>query len=327
MKKWFEIKNKSDKSEIWIYEEIGEDFFDGSGVTAKSFQKELSGIKASQIDLHINSPGGLVFDGITIFNLLKQHKANITTYIDGLAASIASVIALAGDKVIMAENALFMLHNASGVVFGNSNDMRDFAEKLDKVNGSISTTYISKTGKNEKEINTMMNDETWLTAKDALEAGFIDEISGDADMSACAKFVPVMQRAKFQHIPDEITEKKKVPDIRALEHILRDDGCSEQMAKSILSVGFKGDQCDVAPVVDQCDVATAKDDKKNFITCQSCEKSVDYKSICKEAAVSIVCPECKKEIDNEGTVIGEELPQDAYSKLILEIDALVPSLL
>ena len=108
MKKWFDIKNKTaETAEIWIYEYIGADFWSGDGITAKSFQKELSEIKAKQIDLHINSPGGDVFDGITIYNLLKQHPANVTTYIDGLAASIASVIALAGDNVYMAENALF----------------------------------------------------------------------------------------------------------------------------------------------------------------------------------------------------------------------------
>ncbi len=79
MKQWYKIENKGDKAEIWIYEEIGEDFWSGDGITAKSFQKDLATIKAGQIDLHINSPGGEVFDGITIFNLLKQHPATITT--------------------------------------------------------------------------------------------------------------------------------------------------------------------------------------------------------------------------------------------------------
>jgi len=255
MKKWFEIKSKTDKSEIWIYEEIGENWWDGSGITAKGFQKELSAIKSSQIDLHINSPGGLVFDGITIHNLLKQHPANVTTYIDGLAASIASVIALAGNRVVMAENALFMIHKASGAVFGNSDDMRDFAEKLDKVNVSIATTYMGKTGKKDDEIDEMMKNETWLTAKEALEAGFIDEISGEADMSACVKFVPVMQKAKFQRIPENISAKKEKPDARTIERILRDGGCSEGMAKSIIANGFKGDQRDVAPEADQREAA------------------------------------------------------------------------
>lgn len=245
--KWYKIENKADKAEIWIYEEIGEDFWTGGGITAKSFQKELSEIKASQIDLHINSPGGLVFDGITIYNLLKQHPANVTTYIDGLAASIASVIALAGDRVIMAENALFMIHKASGMVRGTSDNMRDFAEKLDKVNRSIATTYVSRTKKEEKEINDLMAAETWMTADEALAMGFIDEISGEADMAACAKFVPVMAKAGFQHIPGSITAKKEKLTARECERILRDGGCSAKQAKSILSEGFRDDQRDVDP--------------------------------------------------------------------------------
>lgn len=245
MKPWYKIENKTDRAEIWIYEEIGEDFWTGDGITAKNFQKELSEIKASQIDLHINSPGGLVFDGITIYNLLKQHPANVTTYIDGLAASIASVIALAGDKVIMAENALFMIHKASGVVMGNSDDMRDFADKLDKVNGSIATTYISKTKKEEKEINDLMAAETWMTAEEALEMGFVDELAGETDMAACAKFVPIMNKAGFRHIPELITASKKTPTAKDAEKALRDVGFSHKQAKIILSEGIKGYQRDV----------------------------------------------------------------------------------
>ena len=165
--KWFNIVNKADKAEIWIYEYIGEDFWTGGGVTAKKFQKELSEIKASQIDLHINSPGGEVFDGITIYNLLKQHPAKITSFIDGLAASIASVIALAGDKVIMAANALYMVHNPTGMAIGSANDMRSLADVLDKIAGTMITTYSSKTGKPEPDIKAMLEAETWMTAEEA----------------------------------------------------------------------------------------------------------------------------------------------------------------
>ncbi|HUT44358.1 MAG TPA: head maturation protease, ClpP-related, partial [Desulfobacterales bacterium] len=131
---------------------IGEDFWSGGGVTAKNFQKELSAIKASQIDLHINSPGGEVFDGIAIYNLIKQHPANVTTYIDGLAASIASVIALAGDTIYMAENALMMIHNPYGMVMGMAEDMRKMAERLDVVRDSISKAYLAKTDNSEEKI-------------------------------------------------------------------------------------------------------------------------------------------------------------------------------
>jgi hypothetical protein len=101
----------------------------------------------------------------------------------------------------------------------------------------------------------MMKNETWLTAKEALKAGFIDEISGEADMSACAKFIPVMQKAKFQRIPENISAKKEKPDARTLERILRDGGCSEGMAKSIIANGFKGDQREAAPEADQREAA------------------------------------------------------------------------
>jgi ATP-dependent Clp endopeptidase proteolytic subunit ClpP len=255
MKKWYEIKNKAEKAEIWIYEQIGEDFWSGGGTTAKGFQEELSKVKASQIDLHINSPGGEVFDGITIYNLLKQHPANITTYIDGIAASIASVIALAGDRVIMAENALYMVHNPSGIVMGNANDMRSMADVLDKVAGSMIVTYTGKSKKTEDEIKAYLDAETWMNADEALEAGFVDEISEKMEMAACAKFAPVMAKAGFKHVPDIVSVKKEKHSARDLERILRDGGCSEAMAKSILAEGFKGDQRDVAPEADQRDVA------------------------------------------------------------------------
>jgi ATP-dependent Clp endopeptidase proteolytic subunit ClpP len=240
---WYTITNKADKSEIWIYEEIGEDFWTGGGITAKNFQKELSAITSKQIDLHINSPGGAVFDGVTIYNLLRQHPANITTYIDGIAASIASVIALAGNKVIMAENALYMMHNPSGLVMGNSEDMRKMAEVLDKIRGTMTGVYMGKSGKEEQEINAMLDAETWMTADEAMEAGLIDEIGVEMDMAACARFIPIMAKAGFKHVPDSIRENKKDPNERDLEKALRDAGCSRSQAKEILAKGF------VVPIV------------------------------------------------------------------------------
>jgi ATP-dependent Clp endopeptidase proteolytic subunit ClpP len=242
MKKWFEIKNKADKAEIWIYEFIGEDYWTGEGITAKSFQKELSGITASQIDLHINSPGGEVFDGITIYNLLKQHKATITTYIDGLAASIASVIALSGDTVIMAENALMMIHNPWGFSMGDADTMRKMAETLDKVAGSILLAYTEKTGMDDAEMRQMMADETWMSAQEAIDMGFADQITEKMDMAACAKFIPAMVKAKYKHIPEDLSGSKHAPDNeRDLENFLRDaGGYTRKEAKSIVAEGFKG---------------------------------------------------------------------------------------
>ena len=235
--KWYEIKNKSDRAEIWIYEMIGEDFFSGSGITADSFRKDLHQIKAQQIDLHINSPGGYVFDGLAIYNILKQHPAEITTYIDGIAASISSVIALAGNKIYMAENAIFMIHNPYGLVMGGSSEMRKMADELDIVRGSIAKAYISKTGMPEDEVYALMDAETWMNAEEALEYGFIDDLTDRMDMAACAKFAPMMVKAGFKKIPDEIVSQKK-PTVKNAEKALRDVGYSVKQAKTILAKGI-----------------------------------------------------------------------------------------
>jgi ATP-dependent protease ClpP protease subunit len=264
MKKWFEIKNKADKAEIWIYEQIGEDFWTGEGTTAKSFQKELSVVKASQIDLHINSPGGEIFEGVAIYNLLKQHPAKITTYIDGWAASIASVIALSGDRVIMAENGFFMIHEPFANNYSaTAGSMRARADILDKISAQMIGVYKSKSKLSENEILALMkgpvdngdNIGTWLTASEAINAGFVDEVAEKMDMAACAKFVPIMAKAGFKHIPENLSGDKKPLTARDLERILRDGGCSEAMAKGILTEGYKGEQRDVAPLSEQRDVA------------------------------------------------------------------------
>jgi ATP-dependent Clp protease protease subunit len=243
---WYRIESKSDKAEIWIYESIGEDWWTGGGVTAKGFQKELSSVKASQIDLHINSPGGQVFDGITIYNLIKQHPATVTTYIDGLAASIASVIALAGDRIIMAENALYMIHTPSGAVMGTATDMRSFADVLDKIAGTMVTAYASKSGQDESEIIALLDAETWMTATEARDFGFVDEISDEMDMAACSRFIPTMSKMGFKNIPEIIKGEVK-PTIRNLERVLREAGCSLKTAKAILAKGYSDGSRDDDP--------------------------------------------------------------------------------
>ena len=262
---WYKIVNKSDKAEIWIYEEIGQDFWTGGGVTAKNFQKELSAIKASQIDLHINSPGGAVFDGVAIYNLIKQHPANVTTYIDGIAASIASVIALAGDKVVMAENALYMMHNPSGMVMGTAADMRSLADVLDKIRGTMTGVYAAKSGRADDEISALLDAETWMTAAEAMEFGFVDEIADEMDLAACAKFVPIMAKAGFKHIPNSINASTAVPTVKDAEKGLRDAGFSRKQAKSILAEGFKADQRDVDPAPVLRDAAPTVPAKKDRI--------------------------------------------------------------
>jgi ATP-dependent Clp endopeptidase proteolytic subunit ClpP len=229
---WFEIKAKADVTEVWLYDEIGM-----WGTSAKQFVTELSAIKSPQIELHINSPGGDVFDGIAIYNVLKNHPAQITSYIDGIAASIASVIALAGKRVVMAGNALWMMHNPVGVKVGAAEDMRKMADVLDKVRDTLVQAYSAKSGQTDDEIKALLDAETWLDADEAKEAGFVDEVGDEMDLAACAKFVPVLAKLGCQHVPENLGAAKTTPSVRDLERALRDAGCSPKQAKSILAKG------------------------------------------------------------------------------------------
>lgn len=182
MPKWYEIKASvaEDTDEIYIYDEIG-----GWGIQAKEFIDDLNQITAKKIDLRLNTPGGSVFDGNAMYNALKRHSATITTYIDGLAASMGSIIALAGDKVHMADNAIYMIHNPWTLAFGESADFRKTADTLDKLKSSMVRIYSEKTGMSEDEVIRLMDEETWYTADEARESGFVDDIQEGLKVAAC----------------------------------------------------------------------------------------------------------------------------------------------
>lgn len=170
-KKWYTIKNaagaKADEADIYIFDYIG-----GWDISARSFIDQLQQIDAGKINVHINSPGGSVFDGIAIQNSLKHHKASITIHIDGLAASIASVIALAGDEILIADNAYVMIHNPSSMVWGEASDMLKEAELLEKIADGIAGDYARQMEIPLKEARALMDEETWWLGSEAVEAGF-----------------------------------------------------------------------------------------------------------------------------------------------------------
>lgn len=170
---WYSIKNLADgTAEINIYDEVGY-----LGVTAQGFINELKTITADQISLRINSPGGEIFDGIAIMNAIRSHPAMVTTYVDGLAASIASVIAMAGDRVVMMPNSQMMIHDGSGLCVGNAADMRDMADLLDKQSDNIAAVYRDKAGGLAKTWRKRMQAETWYSAEEAVKAGLADEVA------------------------------------------------------------------------------------------------------------------------------------------------------
>lgn len=177
------FKAQTDSAEIWIYDEIGSGWF--GGMSAKQFADEFRKLgKVENISLRINSPGGDVFDGLAIYNLLKQSKARIIVNIDGLAASIASIIAMAGDEINMAENAIMMIHKSWGMSIGNADEMQKMSETLTKLDSTLASTYAKQTGLDLGAISQMMADETWMNSQEAMAFGFITNITDEMKLAA-----------------------------------------------------------------------------------------------------------------------------------------------
>jgi ATP-dependent protease ClpP protease subunit len=169
---WYRISNLADgAAEVVIYDEIG--WF---GVSAGAFLEELKGVTAGEITLRLNSPGGDVFDGIAIMNVLRSHPAKVTTYVDGLAASIASVIAMAGDRIVMQPHSQLMIHNAWGMCIGDTADMTEMANQLARHSDNIAAIYAERAGGTVAEWRERMAAETWFTPEEAVAAGLADEV-------------------------------------------------------------------------------------------------------------------------------------------------------
>jgi ATP-dependent Clp protease protease subunit len=183
------MQAQGDVAEILIYDVIGEDFWSGGGVTAKGFTEQLKALgDVKTINLKINSPGGDVFDGVAIYNNLVQHSAKVNVFIDGLAASIASVIAMAGDNITIAENGMMMIHNPWTLAMGDANDLRQSADVLDKIKATMLTTYSKRAGVTEAEASVIMDAETWYTGQEAVDAGFADDVQPVKAAKAAALF-------------------------------------------------------------------------------------------------------------------------------------------
>ena len=190
------VNRGNKRGEIWLYDQVGEGYF--GGMSAKQFTDDLNKLgQVDTINLRINSPGGSVFDGVAIYNALKRHPARIEVDVDGIAASIASVIAMAGDEIRMAGNAMMMIHDPHGMTMGSAADMRKTADLLDQVKGLIVDTYAKRTGKVDTTIADMMAAETWMTAAEAQQHGFSDATTEEQRIAACYDF----DFSKFKHPP------------------------------------------------------------------------------------------------------------------------------
>lgn len=175
-------------NDIGIFDVIGEDYW-GEGVSSKRIAAALRGIGAENpVTVNINSPGGDLFEGLTIYNLLKEHKGTVTVKVMGLAASAASIIAMAGDNVQISRAGFFMIHNAWTLAIGNRHDLRDIADFLEPLDRSMADVYSARTGDDIETLQALMDQETWIGGSDAVTQNFADTLLDsdqiDADASA-----------------------------------------------------------------------------------------------------------------------------------------------
>ena len=241
MNSWYTIRAQAQTqavgAEVLIYDEIG-----AYGISAKGFLAELGALPdGTPIDLRLNSPGGSVFDAVAIYNAIKRHSGTVTVWIDGIAASAASYIAMAGDEVVMPENAFLMIHDPAGLVMGSATDMRAMAEALDKVKGSLLQGYAAKSGRSPEEIAPLMAAETWLDAKDALDLGFADRIAEPVRIAA------QFDVGRFRNAPPELIDAVQA-DASAADLPGASDGASAGALDGASNI--VEDANDVAAVVD-----------------------------------------------------------------------------
>lgn len=198
------LKAKDNKTgEIFLYGDIGQSFW-SEGISANQFRQDLRALgDITALDIRIESEGGDVFDGRAIYSLIAEHKAKKTVYVDGIAGSIASVIAMAGDEIVMGDGTWMMIHNAWGVAVGNAAKMRDTANLLESVSGSIADTYAARTGQDRKQVVKWMDDETWMDAKTCMDRGFCTKVS--EPIRAAAK---VMDADRYRNLPAALRPRR-----------------------------------------------------------------------------------------------------------------------
>ena len=234
MNKFWQFQARSDgHGELFLYGDISDMTWYGDEVTPRTFKDDLDSLgDISNLDIYINSGGGDVFAGQAIYSMLSRYPATKTVYVDGLAASIASVIAMAGDKIVMPANSMMMIHNAWTVASGNKDQLRDIADALDKIDQVIGEVYQKRTGKTVEEIMDLMNAETWFTAAEAIENGFADEVEEGKQIAASVNNGLLVVNgqgfdvSRYRHMPQMQTkseepnnggESQPVEDISLLE--------------------------------------------------------------------------------------------------------------
>ncbi|MBP1950289.1 head maturation protease, ClpP-related [Virgibacillus litoralis] len=212
-KKFWSMKMSADgkSGDIFIYGDIERYQFVENDTTANSFKEDLDALgNVEVINLYINSPGGAVFEGVAIGNMLKRHSAHVNGYVDALAASIASVILMAADTIYMPRNSMLMIHNALNFVIGNATELRKAADDLDRINGSAIQSYLEKAGDklSEEKLKQMLDAETWLSADEAIQYGLCDVLLDANDMAAS---ISDELFAKYKNVPEALVKETEEP--------------------------------------------------------------------------------------------------------------------
>lgn len=201
--KRFEIVASADReATVYLYDVIDNWY----GIDSESFVKGINALDVDVIHLRINSPGGDVFDARTMYTALKQHKAQVMTHIDGLSASAATYVGLAGDHVEITDGGFFMIHKGWTITLGNADDYRKTAGILDKVDASIARDYAKKTGLDETQLLAWMSEEKWMDATESKELGFVDSIY-DGEGIANSFDLSV-----YDHIPEKLSAAQRPPE-------------------------------------------------------------------------------------------------------------------
>jgi ATP-dependent Clp protease, protease subunit len=218
---WNLKKTSNNAGELSLYGTVSEWSWWDDEITPQKFRDDINNLgDVDEIVVKINSQGGDVFAGLHIYQVLKEHKAHITVRVEGLAASIAHTIAMAGDKVIMPKGSMMMMHNPWTYAAGEANQLRQTADVLDSIRDALVEVYVAKTGLDEEEIKSLLDSETWMTSSQAVERGFADEIEENLQISACIRGKTAvingveMDWSKFEDAPELPKEAGAKPSVQ-----------------------------------------------------------------------------------------------------------------
>ncbi len=216
MIKWLEVKALAGIGEIYIYGEITDIKWWDEDITPIDIKEELDKLKdVDSINVYVNSPGGNVFAGVAIYNMLRRVNKPVTAYVDGIAASIASLIVLAADKVVMPFNAMLMIHNVWMCACGDYKTFRELADKIKKIQDStVTEAYQRKTGLSNEKLTKMMDEETWMNGDEAVKLGFADVVEEEQKIAACY----VGNNVKFSDVEVQMNRFKAFPKAKFTEH-------------------------------------------------------------------------------------------------------------